>query len=142
MTTRTATWRRFLSLLLAWTLGLALPTGHLPLWGDEPVKQAPSTVSETGKPPLGRELGAERQAAKPVAPPLRNSPTSAEDLAAIQTAIQQAVAKGLPATVGITIRGTFGSGVVVTEDGYILTAGHVAAVPGAMLGLPFPMANA
>jgi serine protease Do len=32
--------------------------------------------------------------------------------------------------VGVSINGTFGSGVIVTEDGYVLTAGHVVARPG------------
>src|SRR5262249_3071838 len=59
----------------------------------------------------------------------KNIPTTVEDLATIQAAIQQATKKAMPATVGISIRGTFGSGVVVTEDGYVLTAGHVAARP-------------
>ena len=60
----------------------------------------------------------------------RSTPASVNDLRTIQAAIQQAVEKGLPATVGVRIDGTFGSGVIVTEDGYVLTAGHVVARPG------------
>ncbi|HEY2881245.1 MAG TPA: trypsin-like peptidase domain-containing protein [Pirellulales bacterium] len=60
----------------------------------------------------------------------KNLPTTVDDLATLQAAIQQAVKKALPATVGIRIRDTFGSGVIVTEDGYVLTAGHVATPPG------------
>ena len=61
----------------------------------------------------------------------KNIPASAADLLNLQAAIEQAKEIGLPATVGISIGGTFGSGVVVTEDGYVLTAGHVVGnTPG------------
>ena len=71
------------------------------------------------------------EAPKPLITVSRNIPASTADLANLQAAIQQAVEKGLPATVGISIGGTFGSGVIVTEDGYVLTAGHVVGnTPG------------
>jgi serine protease Do len=61
----------------------------------------------------------------------KNTPTSTADLLNLQAAIEQAAQIGLPATVGISIGGTFGSGVIVTEDGYVLTAGHVVGnTPG------------
>jgi serine protease Do len=70
------------------------------------------------------------------AAPIKTTPVSLEDLTNLQSAIQLAVQKGLPATVGIRLSdryseaSTFGSGVIVSEDGYVLTAGHVAAIPG------------
>ena len=69
-------------------------------------------------------------AVKPLVAISRSTPATVNDLRTIQSAIQQAVEKALPATVGVSIRGTFGSGVIVTEDGYVLTAGHVVARPG------------
>jgi serine protease Do len=75
---------------------------------------------------------------KPLVTLTKNTPASVADLATIQAGIQQAVEKGVPATVGISIRGEFGSGVIVTEDGYILTAGHVAGAPGREAIIIFP----
>jgi serine protease Do len=77
-------------------------------------------------------------APKPLVAITKNTPSSVADLLSIQAGIQQAVAKGLPATVGITIGGAFGSGVIVTEDGYILTAGHVAGRPGREASITMP----
>src|SRR5262249_42186342 len=75
---------------------------------------------------------------KPLVAVTKNSPTSVADLQAIQSGIQQAVEKGVPATVGVSIYGSFGSGVIVTEDGYVLTAGHVAWAPGRDATVIFP----
>jgi serine protease Do len=74
--------------------------------------------------------GEKAASTKPLVTINRSTPASVNDLRTIQSAIQQATEKGLPATVGVRINGTFGSGVIVTEDGYVLTAGHVVARPG------------
>ncbi len=76
--------------------------------------------------------------AKPAVRISKTTPTSIADLTAIQTGIQQAAAKGVPATVGINIGGAFGSGVIVTEDGYVLTAGHVVGWAGRDATVIFP----
>jgi serine protease Do len=52
-----------------------------------------------------------------------------EDLKAIQTRVQRVVQKVRPLTVGVRVGGASGSGVIVREDGYILTAGHVSDRP-------------
>ncbi|MEM7168450.1 MAG: trypsin-like peptidase domain-containing protein [Planctomycetota bacterium] len=57
-------------------------------------------------------------------------PENAADLRAIEAKVTAAVRRALPATVAINARGTFGSGVVVSADGYVLTAGHVSTEPG------------
>ncbi len=52
-----------------------------------------------------------------------------EDLLRIETKVQAVVSKTLPAVVAVTDGQGFGSGVIVNENGLILTAGHVMASP-------------
>jgi serine protease Do len=56
-------------------------------------------------------------------------PENVEDLRAIQTQVKKALAKAMPATVGIRIGNAAGSGVIVRKDGYVLTAGHISGKP-------------
>lgn len=48
-----------------------------------------------------------------------------DDLLALQKEVQSVVETVTPAVVGLKLGNSFGSGVVISEDGYILTAGHV-----------------
>ena len=57
-------------------------------------------------------------------------PEDAADLLAIQKHVQVLVKQLRPATVGVRIGAAQGSGVIVTKDGYVLTAGHVSGRPG------------
>ena len=69
----------------------------------------------------------------PVSPPgsLPSSPKSIEDLVRIQDRLVASIGRTSVASVAISFShfgsGLVGSGVVVTEDGYVLTAGHVSA---------------
>ncbi len=141
-------WFRFpLQLLifaLAIGLGMLWIDGSLPTRaGDDPPSSAPATAASPGeKSPqsAGPETKSAAQpmesegkpdgGAKPIAALGKAAPETAEDLAAIQNAIEQVVKKDLPAVVGVDINGVEGSGVIVTEDGYVLTAGHVSGMPG------------
>ena len=57
-------------------------------------------------------------------------PKDKSDLLAIQKKVEAVVKRAVPATVAINAQGTFGSGVIVSADGYVLTAGHVSTEPG------------
>lgn len=54
------------------------------------------------------------------------SPATVAELRAMQTRVQQVAKKVTPAVVGILIGGASGSGVIVSPDGFVLTAGHVS----------------
>lgn len=53
-------------------------------------------------------------------------PRSADDLKALQSRTREVVEKVIPATVAVG----GGSGVIVSEDGYVVTAAHIALVAG------------
>ena len=54
-----------------------------------------------------------------------DEPRNLAELQAMQAHVQQLIKKVMPTVVSIEMRASQGSGVVVTEDGYVLTAGHV-----------------
>ncbi len=62
-------------------------------------------------------------------PPAPLTPRNAADLKAIQDRVEAVVKMALPATVGLQVSDGQGSGVIVSKDGYVLTAGHVSGKP-------------
>jgi serine protease Do len=60
----------------------------------------------------------------------KESPTSIDDLKRIEGRVQHLLKDLIPATVGLIIGNARGSGVIISKDGYILTAGHVSNTPG------------
>ncbi len=60
----------------------------------------------------------------------RTVPQSISDLQAIEGRVEEVVQRVMPATVSIRAGRAYGSGVIVSANGYVLTAGHVAAEPG------------
>ncbi len=56
-----------------------------------------------------------------------------QDIAALrkmQETVRSVSKKVVPATVAVQIGAAMGSGVIVSEDGYVMTAGHVSGKPG------------
>jgi len=56
----------------------------------------------------------------------------------IQTDLQKLLPKSTKATVGLIINGASGSGIIVSEDGYVLTAAHVSQRPGSKVTIIMP----
>ncbi|MEO0475159.1 MAG: trypsin-like peptidase domain-containing protein [Planctomycetota bacterium] len=65
-------------------------------------------------------------------------PESAEDLALLEERVAKVVEQCRDATVCVQSGGGSGSGVIISEDGYVLTAGHVAVQPGRSVTFIFP----
>lgn len=88
----------------------------------------------TGYDPAAGELkkGDPKAAAADPLPPVfaKDQPGSVADLKAIEQRVQELLPKITPAVVGIRIGFAQGSGVIVSKDGYVLTAGHVSGEPG------------
>jgi len=57
-------------------------------------------------------------------------PESVADLEKLERRVAAVIEKATKATVCIEVGGSSGSGVIISEDGYVLTAGHVAMRPG------------
>jgi serine protease Do len=61
---------------------------------------------------------------------LGEAPLSVDDLKLMQDRMQQITEKVLSATVGVQVGPAWGSGVIISKDGYVLTAAHVSGKPG------------
>jgi serine protease Do len=59
-----------------------------------------------------------------------DAPKDVAKLREMQQQLQAVAKKVIPATVAVQIGAAMGSGVIVSEDGYVMTAGHVSGKPG------------
>src|SRR4051794_29123061 len=66
-----------------------------------------------------------RALAEEVAPATK-VPASISELKDLQKKVQETTKKVMPAVVGVQVGGASGSGVIINEEGIVLTAGHVA----------------
>ncbi len=57
-------------------------------------------------------------------------PQNLEDLKLIQTQTKRVIDYAMPAVVAVQVGGAFGTAVIVSPDGFALTAGHVVGRPG------------
>lgn len=94
-------------------------------------------------PPLDKLKRFDREIDKTLRePPLavlnKSAPESVEDLKAIQDHVKKVLKKVNPAVVGILIGGSSGSGVIIDNEGHVLTAGHVSGKPGQSCVLIMP----
>jgi serine protease Do len=76
----------------------------------------------------------------PPLPPVfsRPQPESIDDLKAIEKQVETILPKITPAVVGVSFGAKQGSGVIVSKDGKVLTAGHVSGAPGGQAQVIFP----
>jgi serine protease Do len=65
------------------------------------------------------------------------TPDSIADLRSIQIRVKELVRRVTPAVVDVEIGGGTGSGVIITEDGLVLTAGHVCGESGRAVRMTF-----
>lgn len=72
------------------------------------------------------------------APTATAVPETTEDLAELEERVEKVVQRCQRATVCVQSGGGSGSGVIISEDGYVLTAGHVAVEPGKTVTFIFP----
>ena len=90
---------------------------------------APPVFAETPSSAPTLELS-ERQAEALQQAVAKAYPTSLDDLKAIEARVRQTAKQVTPYTVGVRVGSAQGSGVIIGEEGYVLTAGHVAGKPG------------
>lgn len=65
-------------------------------------------------------------------------PENVQDLRVIQERVKKVAAKVRPAVVGIRLGSAAGSGVIVSKDGYVLTAGHISGEAGRTVTVILP----
>jgi serine protease Do len=80
---------------------------------------------------LGSVAAAESTATKASEPTAISflAPQTVDDLRTIQKQVRTVLEKVQPAVVGVRVGGGSGSGVIISADGYVLTAGHVSGSP-------------
>jgi serine protease Do len=65
-------------------------------------------------------------------------PKSVAELRLLQQQVRRVVAVGRPVTVAIEMNDSVGSGVIISADGLVLTAGHVSIEPNREVAVRFP----
>ncbi len=104
---------------------------------DPPKKDAPKVESKETKNEPPKKDDPKKEAALHSGI-LKPFPETLEDLKAIQEQTKKVIAKVTNSTVGIQIGGASGSGIIVSKDGMVLTAGHVSGKPGQKCTLLLP----
>ena len=73
-----------------------------------------------------------------VTPTRPNQATTLADLRGLEARVKSVVGRVMPAVVGLQAGYSQGSGVIVSPDGMVLTAGHVSGPPGTRHAVIFP----
>jgi serine protease Do len=90
----------------------------------------PAVAAATSKPTTQVLARRPAPSTRPVSLAIKDYPENIADLKALQTQVEAVVTRVSPAVVGLRVGGGQGSGVIISDDGYVLTAGHVASAPG------------
>jgi serine protease Do len=99
----------------------ALVTGLIGVILGLALRASTAPPAEAAAPPTPREkLPAYLQ---------RTTPVSASELRLMQEHVKKVLKKVIPATVGIRMGPSAGSGVIIDAEGHVLTAGHVSGEP-------------
>jgi len=127
----------------ATALAILLSCGPVP-WSLSATEAGPSAVTKTNSAPAeegGSKVprvpspGAVRALPAAFAKPL---PGSVADLRSMEKHVKNLVSRVSPSVVGLEIGFAEGSGVVISADGLVLTAGHVAGRPNRDVKVTFP----
>jgi len=106
--------REFVRLVL-WLCAVACTAAAAPASGEAPVVHS-ERLADLNKP----------------------APSDLSDLRAIESQVAKIVDRVRQSTVAIIVGDSQGSGVIVTENGLVLTAGHVISVPGRKVAVVLP----
>ncbi len=68
----------------------------------------------------------------------KSAPESLADLREIENRVQALIKKVSECTVALQVGAAQGSGVIVSADGYVLTAAHVSGTPGSRISIRMP----
>jgi serine protease Do len=140
--------------LVGWLLAavLAGPVGHLEArpsstWNpDSVVVPAAPAASEKTPKPAEAPASSPLTIPKPVPAKLRElpdgfvkaAPASIADLRAMEQLVKALAARVSPAVVAVEVGNGSGSGVIITADGLVLSAGHVCGAPDRSVRFTFP----
>ena len=69
------------------------------------------------------------------------APRGLADLRAMQTHVQKLTDQLVKCTVGVQVGAAWGSGVIISKDGYVLTAAHVAGRPNLQTDVTFRLSD-
>lgn len=117
--------------------GLLLPA----LGSEAPDEQSAATADVVTTAPLSEIAGPDAQSdADPSLPAVfsKRVPEGPADLREMQAHLRSLSERVAAATVGLIIGPAQGSGVIVSSDGYILTAAHVSGRPGRQVEIVLP----
>jgi len=106
-----------------------LTLGVLLAWGFPALAQDKSPDKEKA-PDKKKEVQKEEKKDKVIPPWPKQIPETIEDLRLMEKQVQAVLERVSPSTVGVIVGPGQGSGVIVSADGLVLTAGHVSKNPG------------
>jgi serine protease Do len=136
---RQSGWLLAVAALLAAPVISGAPSAETERLASPHLTDPAAAASDTNAPavPAKPQPGPVRRSALP-AVFAKAGPTSVADLRAIERHVKALAAKVSPAVVAVQVGTGSGSGVVITADGLVLTAGHVCGFPGRNVQFTFP----